>query len=244
MGWYGKIAGATIGFIIGGPLGAAGGAFIGHKLLDNDNNLSHHEEVQANYFVALFSMLGKMAKADGIVTSDEVRAVEYVISNRLRLNSEQRSFAIKVFNEAKDSSYSFENFANNFYKINSNQPNLLFFMLNTLFEVAKADGQLHEKEEELLKLAKSIFKISDHDYNNLKTQHFPRLESEKHYATLNCTPKDSDQTIKSSYRKLVQDFHPDKIQNKGLPEEFSQYAKVKFQEIQDAYDYIRKERNF
>ncbi|OQY36427.1 MAG: molecular chaperone DjlA [Spirochaetaceae bacterium 4572_7] len=242
MSWFGKIAGGTIGFIIGGPLGAAGGAYLGHKFLDDGKTLSHHEEIQANYFIALFSMLGKMAKSDGIVTPDEVKAVDNIIVNNLRLSGEQRKFAIKIFNESKDSSYSFDEFALNFYNMNRNQPNMLIFMLNTLFEVAKADGKLHPNEEALLEKAHNIFKISDYEYENLKKQHFPLISSEKHYSILNCTSADSNETIKSSYRKLVQDFHPDKIANKGLPEEFNQYAKVKFQEIQDAYEHIKATR--
>lgn len=243
MSWFGKIVGGSIGFIIGGPLGAAGGAYIGHKFLDEGvNKLSSHEQVQANYFVALFSMLGKMAKSDGVVSSEEVKAVDDVITYKLKLKNEQRNFAIKIFNEAKDSDYSFDDFAKNFYQINVHNPNMLFFMLNTLFEVAKADRVLHPNEEALLERAKNIFRVSDHDYENLKKQHFPGLQSDKYYAVLNCSPTDSDSAIKSSYRKLVQEFHPDKIGNKGLPQEFQSYAKKKFQEIQDAYDYIKDER--
>ena len=244
MSWFGKIVGGSIGFIIGGPLGAAGGAFLGHKFLDSGSTLTRHEEVQANYFVALFSMLGKMAKSDGIVTKDEINTVDDIITFNLKLKNEQRNFAIKIFNEAKDSSYSFEDFANNFYRINANQPNMLLFMLNTLFEVAKADGTLHPNEAVLLEKAKNIFRISDNDFNNLKTKYFPEADSDRHYAVLNCSSNDSDETIKSNYRKLVQEFHPDKIANKGLPEEFNLYAKTKFQEIQDSYEYLRKIRKF
>ncbi|MGL1894179.1 MAG: co-chaperone DjlA [Spirochaetaceae bacterium] len=242
MSWFGKIAGGTIGFIIGGPLGAAGGAFLGHKLLDNDQNLSKHEEIQANYFVALFSMLGKMAKSDGLVTADEVQTVDYIITHNLRLGESQRKFAINVFNESKSSSFTFEDFANNFYRLNSHSPSILFTMLSLLFEVAKADGKLHPNEERLLEKAQKIFNISDSDYHNLKTQHFPAETSDKYYAILNCSEADSDAALKSSYRKLVREFHPDKIANKGMPDEFNTYAKNKFQEIQDAFDYIKEIR--
>ncbi len=244
MSWFGKIVGGTIGFIVGGPLGAAGGAFLGHKFLDSGQTLTRHEGIQANYFVALFSMLGKMAKADGVVTADEVEAVDDIMKNTMKFGDDQRKFAIKIFNEAKDSNYTFENFAENFYKMNANQPNMLFTMLNMLFEIAGADGILHPNEEVLLENAKHIFKISDHDFENLKKRHFPTITSDKYYAVLNCTSADSNETIKSSYRKLVQEFHPDKIANKGLPEEFNLFAKTKFQEIQDSYDYLREARNF
>ena len=118
---------------------------------------------------------------------------------------------------------------------------MLLFMLNTLFEVAKADGTLHPNEAVLLEKAKNIFRISDNDFNNLKTKYFPEADSDRHYAVLNCSSNDSDETIKSNYRKLVQEFHPDKIANKGLPEEFNLYAKTKFQEIQEAVNISPKD---
>jgi DnaJ like chaperone protein len=61
---------------------------------------------------------------------------------------------------------------------------------------------------------------------------------------LNCTPESSNQEIKSSYKKLVKGFHPDRIVSKGLPEEFTEFATKRFREIQGAYEKIRKERNF
>ena len=64
----------------------------------------------------------------------------------------------------------------------------------------------------------------------------------KSYAILGVKPEDSDENIKSRYRKLVMEYHPDRIVSKGLPEEFTKFAQEKFREIQDAYDEIKKER--
>jgi DnaJ like chaperone protein len=61
---------------------------------------------------------------------------------------------------------------------------------------------------------------------------------------LNCTPACSNEEIKSNYKKLVKDFHPDKIIAKGLPEEFVDFAAGRFREIQESYEKIRKERDF
>jgi len=67
--------------------------------------------------------------------------------------------------------------------------------------------------------------------------------SDKYYAILGCDRNDTNEHIKQQYRKLVRDFHPDTIASKGLPEEFIKFAKVKFREIQGAYELIEKERN-
>jgi DnaJ like chaperone protein len=53
---------------------------------------------------------------------------------------------------------------------------------------------------------------------------------------------DPEEQIKRQYRKLVKEYHPDRILSKGLPEEFIQIAQDKFREIQEAYEGIKKER--
>jgi DnaJ like chaperone protein len=64
------------------------------------------------------------------------------------------------------------------------------------------------------------------------------------YDILKSHENDPDHVIKSNYRKLVSEYHPDKIASKGLPEEFNHLAEKKFREIQQAYEMIKKERGF
>ncbi|WP_410176929.1 co-chaperone DjlA [Vibrio anguillarum] len=57
--------------------------------------------------------------------------------------------------------------------------------------------------------------------------------------------KDADaKEIKRAYRKLMNEHHPDKLMAKGLPPEMMNVAKEKSQEIQNAYDLIKKEKGF
>ena len=93
-----------------------------------------------------------------------------------------------------------------------------------------------------MKRIKEIFRISDQQFNNMKGVYFKDID--KYYKILNCTPESSNQDIKSSYKKLVKDFHPDTIVSKGLPEEFMDFAKKRFQEIQGAYEKINQERHY
>jgi DnaJ like chaperone protein len=64
----------------------------------------------------------------------------------------------------------------------------------------------------------------------------------KYYAVLGCTSGDTNEQIKKQYRKLVSEYHPDKIISKGLPDEFIKFANDKFNEIQEAYEAVKKER--
>jgi DnaJ like chaperone protein len=46
--------------------------------------------------------------------------------------------------------------------------------------------------------------------------------------------------VKKAYRKLVNQYHPDKVQGQGLPPEFINAATEYFKRIQVAYEYINK----
>ena len=128
------------------------------------------------------------------------------------------------------------------YNTVKNQPTLLVSYFDLLFRIVAADGTFHPAEEAALKRIKEIFHISDNQYEDLKAVYFDDLD--KYYKILNCTPESTTEEIKSNYKKLVKDFHPDVIISKGLPEEFIDFASDRFREIQDSYEKIRRERNF
>ncbi len=253
MSWFGKIAFGSIGMFLGGPLGAIAGAALGHHLVDKMDSepkrLSPHqkfssehlEQAQAAYFVSMFSILGKLSKVDGIVTAEEIEVVDRFIRN-LPVSEQEKQFAKQVFREAKDSHFSIDDFASQLYQTLRVQPAVLVSFFDILFQVAAADGKLHPGEEAALKSIQEIFHLTDIQYNNIKATYFNKLDD--HYKQLNCTPDSTDQEIKSNYKKLVKEFHPDTIISKGLPEEFIDFATRRFQEIQGAYEKIQKERGF
>lgn len=61
---------------------------------------------------------------------------------------------------------------------------------------------------------------------------------------LDCKIDDSIDQIKTKYRKLVKDFHPDTLSSKKLPEELLEYSNNRFKDIQNAYEYIREYKGF
>jgi DnaJ like chaperone protein len=114
-------------------------------------------------------------------------------------------------------------------------------MIDIMLRVGVSDGALHPSEEALIMSAVGIFNFDQNRYTQLKSRYVG--VSDQAYHVLGCNSDDSIDTIKNRYRKLVQDYHPDKIASKGLPEEFNQLAHEKFREIQNAYETIKKERN-
>lgn len=248
MGWMGKIVGGTLGMAIGGPLGAIFGAAFGHAFdtspqqleYQERSSLSPGEQSQLTFFVATFSMLAKLAKADGVVTEEEVASVESFMVNDLRLSPHSRNVAMNIFNTAIHSPEDFSQFATQFYQKFALQPQMLELMIDMLLRVAIADGNLSQGEEDLIEKAVFIFRFHRPRFEQLKSKYIKRVEPS--YAVLGCDPSDSSEMIKKQYRKLVHEYHPDKIAAKGLPEEFTTFAEDKFREIQEAYEAIKQER--
>ncbi len=252
MSWLGKMIGGTIGFALGGPLGAVAGAAFGHTFMDKkesaylssrpglQSSLSSNEQAQLVFFTAAFSMLAKISKADGQVSENEILAIEKIMKQDLQLDVNGQRTAINIFRHAINSAEPFDAFATQFYSVFHTQPRIIELMIDILLKVSASDGKISVEEEHMLTSATRIFNYSSTDYERLKSK-YVKLTN-KYYAVLQCDETASNEEIKKQYRKLVVEYHPDKIQAKGLPEEFIKFANDKFKEIQEAYDIIKKER--
>jgi len=241
MSWMGKILGGGLGFVIAGPVGAVLGAVIGHHTMDSSSGgFSSLESRQGLYFAATFSMLGKLAKADGMVTPHEIEVIERVMRNNLRLSADARKFAIDIFNVAKDSDERFEDFAGQFYAEFGSSPEMLASLIELLLLLAYADGDLHDAEEIMILDAVRIFGLQD-QYRQLKSR-FSGIPGDigTYYEILGAKKGDELQSVKKKYRKLAMEYHPDRVQAKGMPPEFAQASEDKFKEIQHAFDMVEK----
>ncbi len=155
MSWFGKIMGGTLGLLFGGPLGAVAGATLGHFAFDKtteapeygQKRLNRTEQIQAAYFISLFSVLGKFAKIDGVVTRDEIAVIDRFLQ-QMGITGTERDFAIGIFNDAKDSPYTIQDFAGQFYEVSRHQQALLYSFIDLLFQLALADGRVHPAEEQ------------------------------------------------------------------------------------------------
>ena len=230
--------------MLGGPLGALAGVALG-ALYDSGtsgsrNRLNSGEEDHLTFFLAAFSMLAKLAKADGVVSREEIAVVSRFMKENLGLDAEGQKLAIRIFNQAKNSPDQFEDYAAQFYSLFHNRREIIVTMFDILVAVASADGVIHPNEERMLNSAARIFHINSGQYGNIRQSRQGGVD--KYYAVLGCSRSDTDETIKKKYRKLAREFHPDKIIAQGLPEEFITFANTKFQEIQQAYEKVKAER--
>ena len=234
--------GGMIGFTIGGPLGGILGALIGSKLSDkNQRQPSSNQKNQAAFFTALFACFAKIAKADGRVSREEVDKVDYFIKSKFRFPTEQRAFAIEIFNHAKDDQNSFEDYARQLSTLLSSDPSSLMMFYELLFELSMADGYLDPSEEKLLFQAIKIFNL-DPDLININKKKFGADVADA-YAILGVDKSMSFKDIKKEYQRKRKEFHPDTLISRGLPEELLDKAKEKFIEIQSAFEEIEKQKS-
>jgi len=255
MGFWGKAIGAGMGFMVGGPLGAIAGGFLGHAFdvesesdlrryrQNNDNSwpeVEHEFDRQYLFYVSLASLAAKMAKADGHVTNDEIKAFDSFLSFDLGLSVEERQTIAKLFNQAKDSPEDAGAIARQFAQLIGFKPDVLQMMMELLFKIALADGQVHKNEEAYLQQIAAIFGLNPTAYQQIRALYIK--ENDHAYQILGIKRSASDLEIKKAYHRLVKENHPDKLQARGVPEDFLKIAQEKMAEINQAYTDICKER--
>lgn len=109
-----------------------------------------------------------------------------------------------------------------------------------LFGIAKADGHVDKTEIDVLSRIAQYLGINEKDYASLKAMHFK--DEGSMYKILEIEKNATDEEVKKAYRKMAMKYHPDKLRNLGP--EHEKAAKEKFQQVQEAYDEIKKVRGF
>ena len=237
MSVWGKLAGAAAGLAIGGPIGALLGGVAGHYAIDRDQEQDGPAENQVAFTVGVIALGAKMAKADGVVTMDEVNAFKEVFKVP---DGEMKNVA-RVFNLAKQDVSGYEAYAEQLATMFKGNRKLLEDVLEGLFHIAKADESLHPGEEEFLSQVAKRFGLTPTEFSYIKARHVVASKRNP-YDVLGIQPTINNDELKSQYRKLVADNHPDKLMARGVPKEFIAIATEKVATINEAYDSIAKER--
>ncbi len=239
MSIWGKIAGAAAGLAIGGPIGALVGALAGHLAVDR--NLASDADTAAQkeiaFTIGVVALGAKMAKADGVVTKDEVAAFKQVF----KVPPGEEGNVAHVFDLAKKDTAGFEAYANQLAGLFRNDPELLCNVLEGLFHIASADGVLHPGEDAYLAEVANRFGVTETEYKHIRARFLPEDKSSP-YDILGISPDIDDAALKGHYRKLIAENHPDRAMARGMPEEFIAIATEKSAAINEAYEEIARER--
>jgi len=253
--FIGVIAGLFSYGFIGAILGYIVGAFVDRvrTLGAGGVNPLTNALRQAVFLETLFILMGKLAKADGQISQDEIDHVERFMQ-KLGMTPEHRAQAIAWFKKGAEQAFEVEPTYRRFMSVCGQTKDLKQVLLVYLIATALADGHFHPAEEALLTEIASHLGYDNAAFKQLlemvlnqfrfgSPQTNPAQALDDAYKALGITKDSSDQEIKRAYRKLMSQYHPDKLMGQGVPEDMIKVATEQAKEIQLAYDLIKKQRN-
>ncbi|MEB6334922.1 co-chaperone DjlA [Serratia sp. JUb9] len=274
MQYWGKLLGVIVAVWAGaGFWGVVLGLIIGHMIDTARNNkrsrgfFAGQQTRQTLFFRTTFQVMGHLTKSKGRVTEADIQ-VASLFMDRMQLHGESRTAAQQAFREGKESHFPLRETLQQFRSICFGRFDLIRMFLEIQIQAAFADGSLHPNERQVLYVIAEELGISRAQFDQFlrmmeggqqfgggyqqqggyshggyqQAQRGPTLEDA--CKVLGVNSSDDAATIKRAYRKLMSEHHPDKLVAKGLPPEMMEMAKQKAQEIQSAYDLIKREKGF
>ena len=236
MSIWGSLIGGMIGFSLGGPFGMLLGSLIGGKISRAKGSFNNSfAQPQQVFALSLIVLSAKLSKADGQVSKEELIAVK----DKLKIPDNELDQVGKIFNKAKEESTGYQPYAEQIAQIYKNNLNVLEEVINILFYIAEADGNISDAELNMIEDISRIFGLNQAQFNSLKES---RKSSDKlnPYVVLESNPEDNIADIRKKYIKLSKEHHPDLLLSKGVPEEVIDESKKKMRAINSAWDQIQK----
>lgn len=253
MSIWGKIVGGAAGFAIGGPIGALLGGLAGHAvdaLRDDLRSVEppppegpHHgtERPQATrqiaFTIGVIALGAKMAKADGLVTPDEIRAFREVF----HVPPDELKNVGRIFDLARRDARGYEPYARQLGQMFRRHTAVLEELLDGLFHIARADGKVGAAELAYLEDVARLFGFEAAEWSRIRASQIGDAADDP-YGILGVDPAADLETIKRAHRALVREHHPDRLVAQGLPPEFIEVATEKLAKINAAWDEVRKRR--
>jgi len=237
MAIWGSLIGGMIGLSLGGPFGMLLGSLIGGKIsrAKSRAGFGSFAQPQQIFALSLIVLSAKLSKADGQVSKEELIAVK----DKLRIPENELDQVGKIFNKAKEESAGYEPYAQQIAQVYRGNINVLEEVINILFYIAEADGNVSESELRMIEHIAQIFGLTEIQFNSIKES---RKSSDKlnPYIVLESNPDDTIEIIRKRYLKLSKEHHPDLLMSKGVPQEVIDESKAKMRAINSAWDQVQK----
>jgi len=240
-----KWLGGGIGWAAGGPIGAILGFALGSMIDGMQSGVYAYEpqtrpsftkpQTTHNDFIAsLLILASAVMKSDQRVLKSELDYVKRFLLQQF--GSEEAERQLLMLRELLKKDYNLQQVGNQI-KQYMEYPSRLQLM-HFLFGLAAADSQVHTAEIQLISQISIILGIRNSDFESIKAMFVKDTTSA--YRILEITPDASDEELKKAYRRMALKYHPDKVAHIG--EDVQKAANAKFQELNAAYEQIKKER--
>jgi len=265
VGWIGKAIGLALGLLLSkfSLIGAALGLLIGHQF---DKGMSgggasvrfggfSSAARQKVFFESIFIAMGRLAKADGRVSEEEIQIARSIM-HQWGLGPADVRLAIDLFNRGKDPGFAIDQQIQKFVQVCGKQTELRRAFLEVLIEIPLIKGSISPAEREFLWRVAAGIGFSRVEFAQLEAllraqrsfghgraaPQSAAAELAEAYAALGVEDSATDKEVKTAYRRLMNQHHPDKLASKGLPDSMQEVAKEKTREIRAAYEKIRDHR--
>ncbi len=215
----------------------------GESLSEVFSRLRSPPERTVAFTIAVIALSAKMAKADGLVTRDEVTAFREVF----HIPPADEPAAARVFNMAREDVAGFETYAEriaSMFRVEG-QPcgvdSVLCDLMEGLFHIAAADGEYHPAEDAFLARVADIFGMERAAFERLRARHAPDYGPDP-YTVLGVSPDAGMDEIRAAWRAEVRETHPDRMIARGVPEEAVRLAERRMVAINRAWEEIQAGR--
>lgn len=267
-----KLIGGFLGFLLAGSSGGLLGILIGHLFDQHLNTLKNQydfqqetpETLQDNEFLsAIFIVMGYLAKIDGTVSKQSIENA-YLVMDQFGLNRIERLQAIQLFEQGKHARVDLQKVIKRFVLANYYNPIRLKQFLEIQLKAARVDGSLSHKKKQAFEMIYRLLNFrsfegfdalfetmyknyrehsqNHHTYHNSYTKDTDELS--KAYVTLGVAQNASHEKIKQAYRRLMNQYHPDKFASQNLSTAELEKKKTKLHQVQIAYAKICNARGF
>ena len=247
MAKYGKWVGLGLGWALGGPIGGVLGLVFGSMFDGMQSGVYEYQNQQhpygspgipktqpGDFAASLIVLSAAVMKADEKVVKSELDFVKKFFHQQFgeKLAIEN----ILLLREILKQEIDVQQVSMQIRKYMDHPSRLQ--LLHYLFGISMADGNIHAKEVEVISRISGYMGISSTDFDSIKAMFYKDINAA--FKVLEITPDANEEEIKKAYRKMAVKYHPDKVSHLG--EEFQKAAKEKFQQVQSAYDQIKKEK--
>lgn len=241
------IVGATIGLISGGVFGAVIGFLIG-LYVDYITSESSEDSSQGNnarrrqpeqdegFGMSLLILIAATMNADGVTLKSELEMVKSML---VRTYGEHRAKQMllvlrELIKQRQDVTMVCRQFRGRMAYSQRLE------LLHVLFRISRADGEINQKELELLNYIGVHLGISHPDYLALSAMFVSTPDSD--YKILDVLPGADETEVKKAYRTMAMRFHPDRLT--GLSDAEKNAAQEKFIKVQKAYESIKRKKGW
>ncbi len=212
------------------------------------------KEAIASSELGLFvALCAKVAKADGRIDELEAELIGNMFNDISRVfphPQKVKEYLKEIFSEEKQKPRNVDSVVSQLYVLIHRDRAKRQMMMSFLINIAFIDGKVTHAEENLLTKIAAFLHFSSNEFESMMDQFRSSFSSttvhssiDEAYKILGVSPSDDMKTIKKKYRDLVKQYHPDIIQAQGADEHYIQDATRKIQEINDAYEVIKKQKS-